>query len=58
MSATSKVLHRWSYNNIVGSFWLDESVSQPLIPLPSGDIVVTLYANKNITRFGNFKDYV
>ena len=57
MSAISKILYRWAYDKSNGSFWLDENLEEATVPIPGGETIVAMYANKYITRFDNFKGY-
>ena len=57
MSAASRILYRWAYDKSYGSFWLDEDLEEATVPIPGGETIVAMYANKYITRFDNFKGY-
>lgn len=57
MSALSKVLFRWNYDKSEGKFWLDENSISAIVPIPGGETVIYMYANKYITEFTNFKNY-
>lgn len=57
MQAPSKMLYRWAYG-AKGNFWIGEQDTEALVPYPGGEIVVAMYANKYITKFENFKNYL
>lgn len=57
MSASSKILYRWSYDKTSGSFWLDNTNIPAVVPTPGGETIIYMYANKYITKFNNFKNY-
>ena len=57
MSASSKVLYHYSHDSTWGSFWLSESPEVAVVPIPAGETVIYMYANKYITQFENFKGY-
>ena len=57
MKGTSKILYRWAHG-AKGNFWIDERDTVARVPYPGGEIVVAMYANKYITKFENFKNYL
>lgn len=57
MSATSKILYRYSFDQTVGAFWLDETIKNVIVPIPNGETIVYIYANDYITNFSRFKSY-
>lgn len=57
LSANSKMLYHYSHDSTFGSFWLDENPENYIVPIPTGETIVSMYANKYITKFDNFKSY-
>lgn len=57
MSGNSKVLYHYSHDKTAGAFWIDETPSAVTLPMPTGETVVYMYANKYITDFTKFKSY-
>lgn len=57
ISASSRVLYRYSHDKTTGSFWIDETPTQVTVPMPSGETIIYMYANKYITEFTKFKSY-
>lgn len=57
MSANSKILYRYSFDKTVGSFWLDETTKNVMVPIPNGETIVYIYANDYLTKFDYFKSY-
>lgn len=57
ITANSKLLYHYSHDKTSGAFWLDETPSSVILPIPSGETVVYMYANKYITDFSKFKSY-
>lgn len=57
ITANSKVLYHYSHDKTTGAFWLDETPSSVILPMPTGETVVYMYANKYITDFSKFKSY-
>ena len=57
MKSDSKVLYHYSHDSTWGSFWLSENSELVTVPIPAGETVIYMYANKYITQFNNFKGY-
>ena len=57
LSSNSKVLYHYSHDKTSGSFWLEEGNTDCILPLPTGETIVYIYANDYITQFTNFKSY-
>lgn len=57
MAASSKILYRWAYDKTNGSFWLDSTDTNAVVPIPGGETIIYMYANRYITKFHNFKGY-
>ena len=58
MAGVSKVLYHYSYGESYGSFWLSENQEDYIVPMPAGSEIIYVYANKYITKFENFKNYL
>lgn len=57
MQTGSKMLYRWSYDKTIGSFWLDNVLTNAVVPTPGGETIIYMYANEYITKFDNFRSY-
>ena len=57
LSSNSTVLYRYSYDNTWGSFWISEKPETFVVPMPSGETIISIYANNYIKQFTNFKGY-
>lgn len=57
IKSASKILYRYSFDKTSGSFWIDEKDQNAIVPIPQGETVLYMYANKYITEFDKFKMY-
>lgn len=57
ITASSQVLYHYSHDKTIGAFWLNEAPTSVILPMPTGETVVYMYANKYITEFTKFKSY-
>lgn len=57
ITGNSKVLYHYSHDKTTGAFWIDSTPSSVVLPMPSGETVIYMYANKYITDFNKFKSY-
>ena len=55
--ASSKILYHYSHDKTTGAFWLGETPTSVILPMPTGETVIYMYANKYITDFTKFKSY-
>lgn len=57
ITANSQVLYHYSHDKTNGAFWISETPTAAVLPMPTGETVVYMYANKFITNFDKFKSY-
>lgn len=57
MTGSSQVLYHYSHDKTTGAFWINEAPVQVTLPMPTGETVIYMYANKYITEFSKFKSY-
>ena len=57
ITGDSRVLYRYSHDKTSGAFWIDETPLSVILPMPTGETIVYVYANKYITDFTKFKSY-
>lgn len=57
MSGSSNVLYRYSFDSTRGAFWINEDKQDAIVPMPFGETILYVYANKYIKSFDNFKSY-
>lgn len=57
ITGNSQVLFHYSHDKTTGAFWINENPSLVVLPIPSGETIVYMYANKYITEFTKFKSY-
>ncbi len=58
MKSSSRVLYNWSVDGgTKGNFWIDDKDTAAVVMHPAGETIVSMYANKYITKFDNFKTY-
>lgn len=57
ITANSQVLYHYSHDKTKGAFWISESPTSAVLPIPTGETIVYMYANKYITDFSKFKSY-
>ena len=57
LSATSRVLFQYALETHRDSFWIDETPRSVVMPLATGQMAVSIYANDYITLFDNIKAY-
>lgn len=57
MTANSQILYHYSHDKTTGAFWISETPTSVTLPIPTGETVIYMYANKYITTFTKFKSY-
>lgn len=57
ITASSQILYHYSHDKTTGAFWISETPTSVILPMPTGETVVYMYANKYITNFSQFKSY-
>lgn len=57
MTANSQILYHYSHDKTTGAFWISETPTSVTLPMPTGETVIYMYANKYITAFTKFKSY-
>ena len=57
ITASSQILYHYSHDKTTGAFWITDTPTPVILPMPTGETVVYMYANKYITDFTKFKSY-
>lgn len=57
ITANSQILYHYSHDKTTGAFWISETPTSVVLPMPTGETVIHMYANKYITDFTKFKSY-
>lgn len=57
ITANSQILYHYSHDKTTGAFWISETPTSVVLPMPTGETVIYMYANKYITDFTKFKSY-
>ncbi len=57
ITASSQILYHYSHDKTTGAFWISETPTSVILPMPTGETVIYMYANKYITSFTKFKSY-
>lgn len=57
ITASSQILYHYSHDKTTGAFWVTDTPTSVILPMPTGETVVYMYANKYITNFTKFKSY-
>lgn len=57
ITANSQILYHYSHDKTTGAFWISETPTSVILPMPTGETVIYMYANKYITDFTKFKSY-
>lgn len=57
ITASSQILYHYSHDKTTGAFWVTDTPTSVILPMPTGETVVYMYANKYITGFTKFKSY-
>lgn len=57
ITANSQILYHYSHDKTTGAFWISETPTSVVLPMPIGETVIYMYANKYITDFTKFKSY-
>lgn len=57
ITASSQILYHYSHDKTTGAFWITDTPTSVILPMPTGETVVYMYANKYITDFTKFKSY-
>lgn len=57
ISGSSRLLYHYSHDKTTGAFWINENPTSVVLPMPTGETVIYMYANKYITEFTKFKSY-
>ena len=57
MAGNSKILYHYTHDKTEGAFWIDEGMAEVVLPMPTGETVIYMYANKYITEFTKFGTY-
>lgn len=57
ITASSQILYHYSHDKTTGAFWITDTPTSVILPMPTGETVVYMYANKYITAFTKFKSY-
>lgn len=57
ITANSQILYHYSHDKTTGALWISETPTSVVLPMPTGETVIYMYANKYITDFTKFKSY-